>query len=276
MNQEHQFGSPKNCIGELQQQAYAQRLELQDAQHGNIESRREQARLQEELSMKEKLLLDTQIRKIHEMGEMKRAQEQRVDEVSVPKLRESHDTIQRPTSQLQSMQEQMNSMNDSGEFQEVDSNHSGRLFRFPSQPEAIPSSSSMLSRDKSVPFSDAWDSLGLQENVFGNQFSTYGSPGNHSQGIHYGVSHKTPRETESVPRAIGTSFAGDDEQNKGTNPMPMFATRPSTMSSLILVEIPQNPIIGQQRHQISLRHIPNSTFILMVEDTIQESSDYLF
>ena len=113
------------------------------------------------------------------------------------------------TSQLQSMLEQMNSMNDSGEFQEVESNHSGRLSHVPSQPEAIPSSSSMLSRDKSVPFFDAWDSLGLQENFFGNQFSTYGSPGNHSQGIHYGVAHKTPRETESVPRAIGTgtSFA---------------------------------------------------------------------
>ena len=76
----------------------------------------------------------------------------------------------------------MNSMNDSGKFQEVESNHSGRLLHVPSQPEAIPSSSSMLSRGKSVPF-DAWNSHGLQENVFGEQFSTFGSPGDHSQGI---------------------------------------------------------------------------------------------
>ena len=48
---------------------------------------------------------------------MKKAQELRIDEVSVKKLRESRDTIQRLTSQLQSMQEQMNSMNDSGESQ---------------------------------------------------------------------------------------------------------------------------------------------------------------
>ena len=48
------MGSLKSCINELQQRAYAQRLELQDAQHGYIESRREQARPQEELSMKEK------------------------------------------------------------------------------------------------------------------------------------------------------------------------------------------------------------------------------
>ena len=81
--QEHQVGSLNSCISELQQHAYAQRSGLQDAQHGYIESRREQVRLQEELSMKEKVLRDTQIRSTHEMGEMKRAQELRVDEVSV-------------------------------------------------------------------------------------------------------------------------------------------------------------------------------------------------
>ena len=43
-----------------------------------------------ELSMKEKVLRDTQIRSMHEMGEMKRAQELRVDEVSVQKSRQNH------------------------------------------------------------------------------------------------------------------------------------------------------------------------------------------
>ena len=88
------------AISELQQQAYAQRLELQDAQHGYIESRREQVRPQEELSMKEKVLRDTKIQSMHEMGEMKRAQQQRVDEVSVQKLGENHETIQKLISQL--------------------------------------------------------------------------------------------------------------------------------------------------------------------------------
>ena len=77
--------------------------------------------------MKEKVLRDTQIRSMHEMGEMKRAQELRVDEFSVQKLRENHETIQRLTSQMQEVQELMKSMIDSGEFQEVESNHSGRL-----------------------------------------------------------------------------------------------------------------------------------------------------
>ena len=34
MRQEHQVGPLNNCISELQQEDSAQRLELQDAQHG--------------------------------------------------------------------------------------------------------------------------------------------------------------------------------------------------------------------------------------------------
>ena len=77
----------------------------------------------------------------------------------------------------------------------------------------------MLSRDKRMPF-DTWNAPGLQENVFGNQCFTFGLPRNPSQGIHYDVEHETRRETESVPRAMGTgtSFARDDEHNKGTIP----------------------------------------------------------
>ena len=96
-------------------------------------------------------------------------QELRVDEFSAKKLRASHETTQRLISQLQSMQEQMNSMSDSGEFQEVESHYSGRLAYVPSQPTVIPSSRSMLSRDKRLPF-DTWNTSGLQENFFGNQF----------------------------------------------------------------------------------------------------------
>ena len=115
-----------------------------------MESRREQVRLQEELSMKEKVLRKTRIRNLHEMGEIKRAQEQRIDEVSVQKLRENHETLKQLTSQLQQMQQQMNSMNDSGDFQDVDSNKSGRWSHVSSQPAMIPSSRSLLSRDKKI------------------------------------------------------------------------------------------------------------------------------
>ena len=84
---------------------------------------------------------------------------------------------------MQEMQEQIICMSDSGEIQELESNHSGRFSHVPSQPAAIPSSRSMLSRDKRFP-PDTWSTSGLQENVFGGQFSTYDSSQNHHQGIH--------------------------------------------------------------------------------------------
>ena len=71
--------------------------------------------------MKEKALRDTQIRCTHEMGEMKRTQELRVDKFS-QNLRECHDTMQRLTSRIQEVQERMNCLNDSREFPEVESN----------------------------------------------------------------------------------------------------------------------------------------------------------
>ena len=80
---------------------------------GYEDSRREQARLHEEMALREKALRDSRIRNIHEMEELKRAQEMRIDEFSVQKLRESHATIQELTSQIQEMQERMNCMNDS-------------------------------------------------------------------------------------------------------------------------------------------------------------------
>ena len=66
MKQEYQVESLTSCIRELQQQTCAQRLKVEDAHHGYVESRREQVRLQEDSIMKEKAHRDTQIRSIHE------------------------------------------------------------------------------------------------------------------------------------------------------------------------------------------------------------------
>ena len=57
--------------------------------------------------MKEKAIRATRIRSMHEMVEMNRAQEFRVDEFSLEKLKESHETIQRLTSQVQELQERV-------------------------------------------------------------------------------------------------------------------------------------------------------------------------
>ena len=144
-----------------------------------------------------------------------------------------------------------------------------------SRPAMIPSSRSILSRYKRLPL-DTWNTSGLQENVFGHQFSTFDSPRDHPQGIHL---CETQREQGSVPQATGTGiFTRDDKQNRGAIPMPTFAGRPSIMSSLIPVEFPQNSLAGQQRQQISelqFDKFPGPQFFFL-EVEIQKSSDYLF
>ena len=65
--QELHVESLNKCIGELQRQTEEQRLALQDAQYEFVESRREQVRPQEGLSLQEKVLRNTQIRNLHEM-----------------------------------------------------------------------------------------------------------------------------------------------------------------------------------------------------------------
>ena len=120
---------------------HVQRLELEDAHHGYIESRREQFRLQEEFIYEGKSASrnsDTEFSRDAGNEESSRITSRHI----------LYETIRRLTSQLQEMQEQMKSLNDSGDFQEVDSNHSGRLSYVPSQPAAIPSSRSFLSRYK--------------------------------------------------------------------------------------------------------------------------------
>ena len=143
----------------------------------------------------------------------------------------------------------MNYMKDSRKFQEVESNQSGRLSHVSSQPAMMPSSRSMPSRDKHLPL-DTWNTSRPQENVFGDQFSTFDSPRDHPQGIHPCAPQ---RERGSVPQATGsgTLFARDDKQNRDTIPMLTFAGRPSTVSSLTPVGFPQNSMVGQQRQQTS-------------------------
>ena len=52
-------------------------------------------------------------------------------------------------------------------------------------------------------------------------------------------------------QAQGDFVAREDEGLGSRIPMPTFARRPPTVSSFVLVEIPQNSMAGQQRQQIS-------------------------
>ena len=207
---------------------------------------------------------------IHEMGEMKRAPELRVDKFSVQKMRDNHETIQRLTSQMQEMQEQMNFMNDSCEFQEAELHHSGRLSHVPSQPAPIPSSCSMLSSEKRLPL-DTWNTSEPQENVFGNQFSTIDSSRNLHQRIHPSM---TPGDTGSVPVHTGTRtpVARDEDLNFNADIWKKTVDHRFIICSGHSVEFygwtAKTTDIGT-----AIRQIPYTFLFSMLEDKIQKPSD---
>ena len=231
--QELHVESLDECIGELQRQTEEQRLALQDAQYGLSSTTR---RIVHE--GKGSLRYS---QNMHEMGQILRAQEQRVDEVSVQKLKENHETI---TSQLQQMQEQNHSMNDSVDVQDVESNHSGRLSLLESK-----FSRSMLGRDKECRLTHGIN-LDYKKTFLGNQFSTFDSFRDHPQRIQ---SDDVQRNCEAVPEARKTKAidTSEDRLNQGTIPSPTFATKPFTTSSTIRVELPQNYMVEQRTQQIS-------------------------
>ena len=63
----------------------------------------------------------------------------------------------------------------------------------------------------------------------------------------------TPSATGQAPVLISTGrlVAKEEERIGSTIPMPTFARRLSTMSSLFPVDNPQNSMVGQQTRQIS-------------------------
>ena len=122
-----------SSVRDLQRQLDSSRLEIYCTNQGYEE-------------YLERVLRETRIRSIHEVGEWKRAQEMRIDEFSRNELRESHATIQELTSQIQELQKKrVNCMNDSRECQDFESICSGKLSHVPCQPAVVPSPRSMLS-----------------------------------------------------------------------------------------------------------------------------------
>ena len=103
--------------------------------------------------------------------------------------------MQKLTSQIQVLQERVNCMNDSGEFQEIESNHSGKVSHVPSQRSVMPSPRSMLCRDTRLPL-DTWILSQPQESVLGNPRLVFDP----SQTPYQGILHSTtPSATGAVP-----------------------------------------------------------------------------
>ena len=98
---ELQAESGKRSIQESTGIIDSQRMEIDHTFTGCEQSRRDQLLLQEELSEQNRDLRETRIKSLHEMEELKRVQELRVDEFSRRRLIENQDTINEFTARIQ-------------------------------------------------------------------------------------------------------------------------------------------------------------------------------
>ena len=226
-------------------------MEIDRTKLGCETSRREQARLHEELAQRERALRETHIRSIHEMEELKRAQEMRIDEFSRQELRESQATIQELTSQIQELQDGVNLMNDSPEFQYAESIRSGKLSHVPSQLSIAPSLCGMLSRDQSLR-PDTWNLLGTSGNVFDCLLAPIDSSSTPYSGMPLSTD-QSATGGNPVRDSTGKLVARSEERNRETISTSRFARKPSAVTSFFPAEgaRPQNYVADQQRLQIS-------------------------
>ena len=149
------------------------------------------------------------------------------------------------------LQERMNYVNDSGEFQDVESICSGKLSHVPSQPAFVPSLGGMPSRDQSLR-PETGNLPGTSGNVFDSPRAVIESSSTPYQGTLHSWNQSATGENP-VRENTGKPVATSEERIRETIPTPRFVRRPSTTNSLFPAEgvYPQNHVADQSRPQIS-------------------------
>ena len=174
------------------------------------------------------------------MEELKRVQELRIDEFSRRRLIENQDTINELTARIQELQNEVNCMNDSRDFNDAQSARSGPS-HFPGQLALFPSyrdPGGLLSRNNQPP--DIWNSQVISGNVVANPR----------------VSFRHFREDTLVLTSTGGPVTCGERQIPDTVLNPRFQTGPSAGNSFDLCEgrFSNNYGADQQRLQISELH----------------------
>ena len=138
--QKHEFqaDSDRRSIQELNGIIESQRREIDHTITGNEQLRRDPLLLHEQLSEEHRDLREADIKSLCEMEELKRVQVLRIDESSRRRLIENQDTINELTARIQELQNEVNCLNDSRDFEDAESVRSG-LSHVPSQPALLPS-----------------------------------------------------------------------------------------------------------------------------------------
>ena len=117
---EFQADSDRKSIQELNGIIESERREIDHTLACDEQLRRDQLLRQEQLSEQNRDLREAHIKSLHEMEELKRVQELRVDESSRRRLIENQDTINELTARIQELQNEVNCINDSRDFKDAE------------------------------------------------------------------------------------------------------------------------------------------------------------
>ena len=161
----------------------SQKGEIYRAHQGDERLRRDQQLLHEQLLEQKWDLREVHEKNLNEMEELKRFQGSTFDTIARRKLVEDRDTILELTGKIQELQNEINCMNDSRDFQDAESVRSGQSHVasqpafFPPHPDPggmLTCSLRMLSRKNGPP--SIWDTRGVSGNVFANPTASSSAP----------------------------------------------------------------------------------------------------
>ena len=180
---EFQADYDRRSIQKLNEMIESQKEEICRAHQGDERLRQDHQLLHEQLLKQNWDLREAHEKSLSEMEELKRFQGSTFDTIARRKLVEDRDTILELTGKIQELQNEINCMNDSRDFQDAESVRSGHSHvasqPVPFPPHPVPGG--MLSRSLGMPSRkngppSIWDTHGISGNVFANPTASSSAP----------------------------------------------------------------------------------------------------
>ena len=179
---ETQANYDRRRIQKLSETIESQQEELHRAQAEELH-RRDQQLLHEQALKQNWDLREAHEKSLTEMEELKKFQSSTFDTIARRRLVEDQDTILELTGKIQELQNEINCMNESRDFQDAESVRSGHS-HVTSQPVCFPPHpipDGMLSRSSGMPSRregppSIWDTHGMSGNVFANPVASSSAP----------------------------------------------------------------------------------------------------
>ena len=248
---EFQVDYDRRSIQKLNETIESQKEEIHRAQ-ADERLRQDHQLLHEQLLKQNWDLREAHENSLNEMEELKRFQGSTLDTIARRKLVEDQDTILELTGKIQELQNEINCMNASRDFQDAESVRSGHS-HITSQPVSFPPHpvpGGMLSRSIGMPSRNngppsIWHTHGKSGNVFANPAASSSAP--HPQELNPWSSH--------MSEPIHSSLAGKNENQTPIKDQ-KCQSGPSAKNSIIFSDGDSSKNYGadQQRLQISDLH----------------------